>query len=212
MQKIRRTIYSPLTLTRFVVGVGLVLFLLGVFLLQIGTAKADIHVARSSFCLAGWVLTAGWLLKRIEDRQWPFQARHPRHFESVKRFFTNVLVIAGAVLGAVIWRSYGSLDKDLRDFIPRSYTVSANAYAPRTSSASAAVVIPANVDVLPPMYRPLSLSGYGSPQQVFVATPRGLPNDNPIATGTLFPFSRASLQTSQTAHFDSAARTTIPIP
>jgi hypothetical protein len=112
MQKIRNLVNTPLSLTRLVVGSGVILYLTGVILLLVGTTQADIGTSRFSLFWAGWVLTVGWVLKRVEDRQWPFLVRRPGHPDSSRRTRINILVITAALLCAMIWRSYGPLGKE----------------------------------------------------------------------------------------------------
>jgi hypothetical protein len=112
MQAIRDAFYRPLSLTRTVVGSGMILFLTGICLLQAGATTADIRAARANLWWAGWVLTVGWVLKRVEDRQWPFQSPRAGPVSSSNRVRVNLLVVAAAAAGAMIWRSYGPLDRD----------------------------------------------------------------------------------------------------
>jgi hypothetical protein len=112
MQKIRNLVNTPLSLTRLVVGAGVILFLTGVILLLVGNTQADVSMSRLNLFWAGWVLTVGWILKRVEDRQWPFPMRRPGHPASSGPTRTNILVITAALLGAMIWRSYGPLGKE----------------------------------------------------------------------------------------------------
>ncbi len=133
MQKLRNQIYKPLSLTRFVVGSGVILFLTGVLLLVVRTAEADIRMARLNLYGAGWVLTAGWILKRIEDRQWPFLSQTANGGQCPQRVIANILVIGAAVVGAMIWRSYGPLS---RDFSPPTGTaISRSNVAPAGDAA-----------------------------------------------------------------------------
>ncbi len=98
MQKIRNLFHTPLSLTRLVVGSGIALFLAGFILLLPSASAPNISAARQCFVWAGWALTAGWVLKRAEDRQWPF-VRYSRG----QRPLACVFAMA---FGAVLSHSY----------------------------------------------------------------------------------------------------------
>ena len=112
MQKIRNKFHQPLSLTRFVVGSGIALFLAGLFLLQGSTAATNTSTARLSFIWAGWVLTAGWVLKRAEDQQWPFSPRSPWLRTASRRLRRNLACVFALLLGTLLWCSYGPLMRE----------------------------------------------------------------------------------------------------
>jgi hypothetical protein len=199
MQKIRNQVHKPLSLTRFVVGSGVILFLTGVILLLVRTTAAEIGAARLNLYWAGWVLTAGWIIKRVEDRQWPFQAQPRGHGESSGKARANLLVVATAVLGAMIWRSYGPVSKEYAPVQTASIGSDSSLARP-----SAHIVL--TRDVVPAPITTLSLTGVLPPQTVLIAEPGA------YQTGVVAPFPGSAIdyRAPLSRTFDSASASPAP--
>ncbi|MES2464596.1 MAG: hypothetical protein V4671_28880 [Armatimonadota bacterium] len=148
MQKIRDTFHHPLSLSGFVVGSGVILFLMGVCQAQVAATPSDIDAARLNLIRAGWVLTLGWVLKRIENRQWPFPVGLVGRGAPVKTTCARLLVVGTVILSAFIWRFYGP---EKEDYVP------APAAVKPSSLVLPGAALPRSTQILPISGAPLSL-------------------------------------------------------